>query len=70
MEVRVDEKAKYYVINAQGLEGKRVDVYVGDKYLLTAEVGRKGLIRIRKDRDAGKALKLALAKGEKVKVRF
>ncbi len=70
MEVRVDEKAKHYVINAQGLEGKRVDVYIGDKYLLTAEVGRKGVIRVRKDRDAGKALKLALAKGEKVKVRF
>ncbi len=70
MEVRVDEKAKHYIINAQGLEGKRVDVYIGDKYLLTAEVGRKGVIRVRKDRDAGKALKLALAKGEKVKVRF
>ena len=70
MVVRVDEKAKHYIINAQGLEGKRVDVYIGDKYLLTAEVGRKGVIRVRKDRDAGKALKLALAKGEKVKVRF
>gem|GEM_PF-4352369 len=58
------------MINAPGLEGKKVDVYVGDKYLLTAEVGRKGIIRIRKDRDAGKALKLALLKGEKVKVRF
>uniref|UniRef100_A0A7C3UCT9 ATPase n=1 Tax=Geoglobus ahangari TaxID=113653 RepID=A0A7C3UCT9_9EURY len=70
IEVRVEEKAKHYVINAPGLEGKKVDVYVGDKYLLTAEVGRKGIIRIRKDRDAGKALKLALLKGEKVKVRF
>ncbi len=70
MEVRVEEKTKHFVINAQGLEGKTVDVYVGDKYLLTAEVGRKGVIRVRKDRDAGKALKLGLAKGEKVKVRF
>ena len=70
MEVRVEEKAKHYVIHVPGLEGKRVDVYVGDKYLLTAEVGRKGVIRVRKDRDAGKALKLALAKGERVKVRF
>ncbi len=66
----VEEKGKHYVINAQGLEGKRVDVYAGENFLFSAEVGRRGIIRVRKDRDAGKAIKLALAKGESVRLRY
>ncbi len=70
METVVDEKGKHYVIHAEGLEGKSVDVYAGDKYLFTAEVGRRGVIRVRKDRDVGKALRLALAKGESIRLRY
>ena len=70
METFVDEKGKHYVIHAEGLEGKKVDVYAGDKYLFTAEVGRKGVIRVRKDREVGKEIKLALAKGERIRLRY
>lgn len=70
MECLVEEKGKHYVIHAEGLEGRQVDVYAGDKYLFTAEVGRKGLIRVRKDRDAGKEIKLAIAKGEPIRLRY
>ncbi|AIY90648.1 PINc/VapC family ATPase [Geoglobus acetivorans] len=70
METVVDEKGKHYVILAEGLEGKQVDVYAGDKYLFTAEVGRRGVIRVRKDREAGKEIKLALAKGETIRLRY
>ncbi len=66
----VEEKGKHYVIHADGLQGKSVDVYAGDSYLLTAEVGKRGIIRVRKDRDAGKAIRLALAKGEKIRLRY
>ncbi len=69
-ETVVEEKGKHYVIHAEGLEGRSVDVYAGEKYLLTAEVGRKGVIRVRKDRDAGKAIRLALAKGESIRLRY
>ncbi len=70
METFVEEKGKHYVIHAEGLEGKKVDVYAGDRYIFTAEVGRKGVIRVRKDREAGKDIKLALAKGEKIRLRY
>ncbi|NOY11409.1 MAG: Flp pilus assembly complex ATPase component [Archaeoglobi archaeon] len=70
VETYVEEKGKHYVIHAEGLEGKKVDVYAGSKYLFTAEVGRKGVIRVRKDRDAGKEIKLALAKGERIRLRY
>ncbi len=70
IETVVEEKGKHYVIHAEGLEGKSVDVYAGEKYLLTAEVGRRGIIRVRKDRDAGKAIRLALAKGESIRLRY
>lgn len=70
METFVDEKGKHYIIHAEGLEGKKVDVYAGNKYLFTAEVGRKGVIRVRKDREVGKEIKLALAKGERIRLRY
>ncbi len=70
IETGIEEKGKHYVIHAEGLEGKSVDVYAGKKFLLTAEVGRRGVIKVRKDKDAGKAIRLALAKGEKVRLRY
>jgi len=68
-EVKVEETNKHYLIYAEGLEGKTVDVFAGDEYLFTAAVSRKGVIKIRKDKEAGKSLKLALMKGEKIYIR-
>lgn len=70
LEVKVEEGGKHWIIHAEGLEGKRVNVYAGDEYLFTASVGRKGVIKVRKDKDAGKAIRLALMKGDKIYIRF
>ncbi len=68
-EAEVEESGKHYVIQAKGLEGKTVDVYAGDEYIFTALVSKKGWIRIRKDKEGGKSLRLALAKGQPIKLR-
>ncbi len=69
-EVRVEESGKHYIIHAEGLEGKTVDVFAGNEYLFTAAVSKKGIIKVRKDKEAGKSLRLALMKGEKIYVRY
>ncbi|RUM32838.1 MAG: ATPase [Archaeoglobus sp.] len=68
--VRVDESKKHWILHVDGLEGRRVSVYAGNEYLFTASVGRKGVIKVRKDREAGKTIKTALEKGEKIYVRY
>ncbi len=68
-EAQVEEAGKHYVIHAEGLEGKTVDVFAGNEYLFTAAVSRKGIIRVRKDKEAGKSLRLALMKGERIFIR-
>ncbi len=67
--VRVEEAKKHWILHIEGFEGRRVSVYAGDEYLFTASVGRKGTIKVRKDRDAGKAIKQALMRGENIYVR-
>ncbi len=69
-EVEVEEAGKHYVIHAEGLEGKTVDVFAGEEYLFTAAVSKKGVIKVRKDKEAGKSLRLALMKGEKIYIRY
>jgi len=66
---RVDETNKYFIIHADGLEGKTVDVYADGEYLFTALVSSKGTIRIRKDKEAGKFLKFALAEGKEIRLK-
>jgi ATPase len=69
LEAEVHETNKHYIINAQGLEGKTVDVYADNEYLFTALVSSKGAIRVRKDKEAGRSLRLAIAKGKEIKLR-
>ena len=69
-EVQVEETGKHYIIHAEGLEGQTVDVFAGDEYLFTAAVSKKGIIKVRKDKEAGKSIRLALMKGEKIYIRF
>ncbi len=66
IDVEVDESARYYIIYAKGLEGKTVDVLADGEYLFTALVSKKGWIRVRKDKEAGKSIRLALAKGKRI----
>ena len=68
--VTVEETKKHWILHVEGMEGRRVSVYAGDEYLFTASVGRKGVIKVRKDREAGKAIKQALMRGESIYVRF
>ncbi len=68
--VTVEESKKHWILHAEGLEGRRVSVYAGDEYLFTASVGRKGTIKVRKDRDAGKAIKMALMRGESIYIKY
>ncbi|RLI71313.1 ATPase [Archaeoglobales archaeon] len=66
VEAEISETAKHWIIDARGLEGKQIDIFAGDEYLFTASVGKRGMIRVRKDKDVGKAIRLALMKGERI----
>ncbi|HDN74347.1 MAG TPA: ATPase, partial [Archaeoglobus sp.] len=44
-EVKVEETRRHYVIRAEGLEGRTVEIYAGDEYLFSALVSKKGWIR-------------------------
>jgi ATPase len=63
--VKVDDAEKHWIIHAEGFEGRRVNVYAENEYLFTASVGSKGIIKVRKDKDTGKTIKLALMRGKK-----
>lgn len=47
---------------------KNVDIYVDGDYLLTANVGSKGILKIRKDNKIGSILIKAINTGEEIKV--
>jgi len=70
IEAKVEEDTKHYVIHAKGLEGKTVQIYADGDYLFTVAVSRKGTIKIRKDKEAGKMLKEALLRGEKIYIKY
>jgi ATPase len=70
MEVRVGETKKQWVIYAPGLEGKEVDIFAENEYITTASVGRKGDVKIRKDKDPGKMLKMAIMRGQRIFVKY
>jgi ATPase len=70
VEAEIGETGKQWIIYAPGLEGKEVDIFVENDYITTASVGRKGVIKIRKDKDIGKALKLAVMRGQRVFIKY
>ncbi len=70
VEAKVEEDTKHYIIHAKGLEGKTVEIYANNDYLFTVAVSRKGTIKIRKDKEAGKMLKEALLRGEKIYIKY
>ncbi len=46
---RVERTKKYVILNVAEMSGEKVDVYIGDNYLFTATLGRKGDVKISKD---------------------
>ncbi len=65
-EVYVEEGTRHWILHAEGYEGRKVRIYAGDEYLFTASVGSKGTIKIRKDKEAGRIIKEAILRGEKI----
>jgi ATPase len=51
------------------MKGKPVEVYAENEYLFSALVSRKGVIKVRKDKEAGRSLRLALSSGKKLKLK-
>ena len=63
------QTSKYYEIYfGTSLVGNDVDLFIGDDYLASFAVGKKGLVRIKKTNKLGKTLEKALHGGEKLKV--
>lgn len=67
--LEVEEGDKHYVIYAKGLEGRSVEIYADDEYLFSALVNKNGIVKVRKDKESGKSLRVALAKGAKIKAK-
>ncbi|MBW3013619.1 Flp pilus assembly complex ATPase component TadA, partial [Candidatus Woesearchaeota archaeon] len=61
--------SKYIEIHVgENLQGKDVDIYVENEYLATFNIGKKGLIKIKKNNPLGKAILNAQKYGEKIKL--
>jgi len=60
------EESGAYVnlIVEEGLTGAQVDVYSGGQYLLSAYVGKRGVIRVRKRSELGRKLMQGIASGK------
>ncbi|MEM1956683.1 MAG: PINc/VapC family ATPase [Archaeoglobaceae archaeon] len=67
--LEVEETDKHYVIYAGGFEGKTLEVYADDEYLFSALVNKNGVIKVRKDKESGRSLRIALAKGAKIRAK-
>ena len=50
------------------LKGKDVDLFVEKEYLATFNIGKKGVIRLKKNNPLGKAITNAQKYGEKVRI--
>ncbi len=62
------ETSKYYEIYfGESMVGKDVDLFLGEEYLASFAVGKKGLVRIKKTNKLGKILGQAIREGERLK---
>ncbi len=67
--LEVEETEKHYVIYVKGLEGKTVEIYADDEYLFSALVNKSGIVKVKKDKESGRSLRIALAKGAKIRAK-
>lgn len=66
---QMDQRGNSLILFVDGrYSGKNLDVLIGDEYLLTVNVGKKGEIRIKKDNKIGKSILNAMNYREKVRV--
>ncbi|MBN2368289.1 Flp pilus assembly complex ATPase component TadA, partial [Candidatus Woesearchaeota archaeon] len=70
IEYDIEMKKRYIqFIPKENLISREVDVYVDDKYLLTAKVGQKNIIKIHKFNAVGKDLLHAITTKKKIEIR-
>ena len=50
------------------MQNKDVDVYLNDKFLMTAKAGKTGLIKVKKSNNVGRTILNAVNKGEKIRL--
>jgi ATPase len=70
-EIRYDleESGKYFEFFLdKKMQGKDIDLYIGDDYLATFNVGKKATIRIKKQNPLGKSLSNAKKYGERIRI--
>lgn len=67
--LEVEETEKHYVIYVKGLEGKTVEIYADDEYLFSALVNKSGIVKVKKDKESGRSLRIALARGAKIRAK-
>ena len=68
-EVEVEEARNFFILHAEGFEGRNVRVFADGEFLFAAFVSKKGIIRVRKDKEFGELLKNALKAGKRISVR-
>lgn len=66
-DVRIKKNMVVFYLDIR-MQNNDVDVYVGDDFLLTAKVGKTGIIKIKKDNKIGQIIINAINGGEKVKL--
>ena len=64
----IGEKGSSITLNfGKHLSGKEVNIYVEEEYLFTATIGRKGMIKVTRGSDLGKAMIRAISSGRKLR---
>ncbi len=65
----LEESSKYFEFFLdKKMQGKDIDLYIGDDYLATFNVGKKATIRIKKQNPLGKSLSNAKKYGERIRI--
>ncbi len=65
----LDENSKYFEFYLdKKLEGKDIDLYIGDDYLATFNVGKKATIRIKKQNPLGKSISNARKYNDRIRI--
>ncbi len=68
LQYKLEEAPKYLEIVVNNPSGRPIDIHVGGEFLATFAVGKKGVIRIKKDNQLGKTLADAVNTGSKISV--
>ena len=68
IDFNIKETTKYIELYPMTKKYRDIDIWVNNDYLITANIGKKGLIRIKKTNKIGKTILNALREGEKIKL--